>query len=368
MRGVALTLPRYLIRLYVQYFLAIYLAVLVVFLIADFGDRMKAYVAHRWLDVALLYWNKLLVAAQQLGPAAMLLGGSAAVSTLRKRGELTAMRALSFSPPALYLPVGLCALIAAALLVGFDEVVSTRASARVDDITVNRLQSWGDWRFHHTPTRWFRKGDRIFHLRGGDWERGFEDVTILTLSPDFGLARRIDAESMVHLDGTQWELEGFAQRDFFPGGSSPVEQGERRILDLGVRRSAFHIRPGRPEQMRVPELREQIATRAAMGLPTARFALALHNRFAYPLTGFAAAMLAVGLALRPGRKGHLTVALFEGLVVAVALWGLMVVGKALVLGGHLAAQAAAWAPFALLMLAAVVLWLRREGRLGRSGI
>jgi lipopolysaccharide export system permease protein len=96
--------------------------------------------------------------------------------------------------------------------------------------------------------------------------------------------------------------------------------------------------------------------------------LALHNRFAYPLTGFAAALLAVGIALRPGRKGHLTVALVEGLTVAVLLWGMMVVGKALTVAGHVPASAAAWAPFTVLVAAALVIWLRREGKLGWSGI
>lgn len=368
MKGPGGTLFRYVARLYLQYFLAIYLVVLVVFLIADYGDRVKTFVGQLWADVFLLYRNKALVAAQQLGPAAMLLAGSAAVSALRKRGELTAMKALSFSPAAIYLPIGLCALLGAGLLVLFDEVVATRAGAQVDEISVNRFNSWGDWRFHHSPARWFRLGERVFHLRGGDWERGFQEVTILTLSPSFELLERLDAQEMHRLGEGRWELRGVAERRFLPDRTSPVTTAERRILELEADASVFRIRTGRPEQMRLAELSEQISARSSVGLPAARFALALHHRLAYPLTGFAAALLAVGLALRPGRRGHLTVALFEGLTVAMALWGLLVVGKGMVLAERLSAPVAAWTPFAVLLLAAIGLWLRREGRLGKGGL
>jgi lipopolysaccharide export system permease protein len=90
--------------------------------------------------------------------------------------------------------------------------------------------------------------------------------------------------------------------------------------------------------------------------------LALHNRFAYPVTGFAATMLALALALRPKRRGHLTLALVEGIVVTMTLFGLLLVGKALVLGEHLPAFAAAWSPIAVLLILSGAMWWRAEGQ------
>ncbi|MHB8874084.1 MAG: LptF/LptG family permease [Myxococcaceae bacterium] len=364
MRG---TLFRYVLSLYLKYFLAIFVAVLAIFLIADFGDRVKAYASHPFLDILELYWNKLLVTAQVLGPAGLLLAASAGISTLRKRGELTALKALAFPPAALYLPVGACALVAALGLAAFDEYVVTKASAQVDEISHSRFQTWGDWSRWFRQQQWFRRGNRIFYLRGGDALHRFDDVTVLTLSPEFRLVSRLDARHMEHLEGTRWRLGGVEERRFEGPGPAvtTVAEGE---YDLGAPANAFRIRSGRPEQMRFAQLLEQIEARRQAGLSTQQWILALHNRFAYPLTGFAAALLAVGIALRPGRKGHLTVALVEGLTIAVVLWGLMVVGKALAIAGHLPAGLAAWAPFTVLVVAAAVLWLRREGMLGWSGI
>jgi lipopolysaccharide export system permease protein len=77
-----------------------------------------------------------------------------------------------------------------------------------------------------------------------------------------------------------------------------------------------------------------------------------------------AALLAVGLALRPGRRAHLTGALVEGLGISVALWALMVVLRTVVVAQRIPAGPAAWAPAAALAAAAAALWLRREGWLG----
>ena len=118
--------------------------------------------------------------------------------------------------------------------------------------------------------------------------------------------------------------------------------------------------------MRVPQLRQQLVARREVGLPTALFKLALHNRFAYGFAGLPAALLAVGLALRPGRRGHLTVAMVEGLAVVVVLWGMMVVGRTLATNAHLSPWLAAWMPSLVLAVASALLWLRTEGYVRRA--
>jgi lipopolysaccharide export system permease protein len=361
------TLFGYVARTYLRFAVGILAAVLAVFLVVDFVDRARSYHGEDWVwNVTLLYANKALVATHQLGPAALLLAAGTAVSALRKRGEVTAMQSLTFGPNALYVPVAVCVALACLGLVAFDEWVGVKASRRVDEITVQVFNRWGDYGLYHSPKQWFRRGDHIFFLRGGSAQEGFQNVAVLTVTPDFRLERRLDARTMHPVEGTRWKLGGVVERSFTKEGQSTVRQMEAAEYDLGVGSHTFRIRPGRPEQMPLPVLREQISARGEVGLETRQFSLALHNRFAYPLAGFPAAMLAVGLALRPGRKGHMTVAIVEGLLISVAMWGLMVVTRTLVLTERLAPAVAAWLPAVLLVVAAVLLWLRGEGRLGRS--
>ncbi|MDY7224869.1 LptF/LptG family permease [Hyalangium rubrum] len=356
------TLFFYVMRTYVRFAVGIFAAVLTVFLVVDFVDRARMYTGEGWVwDVMRLYANKALVASQQLGPAALLLAAGATVSTLRKRGEVTALRALTFGPASLYLPIGLCALLACAGLIAFDETVVVKASRRVDEISTQRFNRWGDWRLYYTPKQWFRRGEHVFFLRAGSAEQGFQDVAILTLTPDFKLSRRLDAEAMYPLDGTRWRLTGVVERSFSPEGRTSVKTLEEGEYDLGVPSRSFRIRPGRPEQLQVAELREQVAARTEVGLASRQYELALQNRFAYPMAGFPAALLAIGLALRQNRRGHLTAAIVEGLLIAVAMWGLMVVSRTLVMTERMAPALAAWLPSVVLIVAALALWLRREG-------
>lgn len=358
------TLFFYVVRAYVKSVVGIFAAVLTVFLVVDFVDRARAYTGEGWVwDVLRLYGNKALVATQQLGPAALLLAAGATVSTLRKRGEVTALRALTFGPSALYVPVGLCAVAACLGLIAFDEALVVKASRRVDEISTQRFNRWGDWRLYYTPKQWFRRGEHVFFLRAGSAEDGFRDVAILTITPGFQLSRRVDAEAMYPLAGTRWRLTGVVERSFSPDGGTRVRALDEVEYELGVPASSFRIRPGRPEQMRSSELREQIVARAEVGLASRQYELTLHNRFAYPMAGFPAALLAVGLALRPNRRGHLTVAIVEGLLIAVTMWGLMVVCRTLVMTERLPPMVAAWLPSVVLSVAALGLYLRREGLL-----
>lgn len=354
----------YVVRMFLGYCVSIFGVVLVIFIIADLGDRVRMVSKGEWMDVLELYGNKALVASLQLGPAALLLGASATVSTLRKRGELSALRSLTFGTQVLYVPIAVCSLVCAVGLWAFDEWVVTGAGERVDHLTVTRFNTWGDWRFFYSPKQWFRRGDRIFHLRHGDVERGFENVTILTLNPEFELLSRLDAEKMEFVSDTTWKLTNVVERRFRNQAHS-LHPSPLSIRELGLRREDLQIRQGRPEQMTVPRLLEQIAIRSRVGLSIRRFQLALHNRFAYPLTGVAAALLAVGLAMRPGRKGHLTVALMEGFAIAMALWVMMVVAKSLVLAERVVAWAAAWSPLLILLSVAVYLGARQEGWNGK---
>ena len=356
MRGLLL---RHVLKRYLVIVGAVLAGLLVVFLVADFVDRARAYTGPNWVrDVAELYGWKAVVATHQLAPAALLLASASLVSLLRRRGELTAILALGFGRRVLFLPVGAVALAAALVLGLLDEFVVGHASRRVDEITALRFHRWGDWRSYYERKQWFRHQDRILHLESGDVESGFHGVTVLRLTPEFELSERVDATRMEHAGGTRWRLVGVIRRVFDQRGGLKLTELPEETVDLGIPRSLLAIRPGRPEQMRVPVLRQQIRARREVGLPDRLYLLALGNRFAYPLAGVPAALLAVALALRPGRGTSLTGALVEGLAVTMGLWGLTVIGRALVSAGRMAPILAAALPILALTLALVaLLWV-----------
>jgi lipopolysaccharide export system permease protein len=59
------------------------------------------------------------------------------------------------------------------------------------------------------------------------------------------------------------------------------------------------------------------------------------------------------------------VAIVEGLLISVTMWGLMVVARTLATSERMAPAVAAWLPVVLLVVAAALLWMQGEGLLRR---
>jgi lipopolysaccharide export system permease protein len=357
---VSAILARYVARLYLLFFVGALWGAVTIFLVGDLGDRWELFLGKAARDVLDLFVNKAAVLVHQLTPVAMLLAAGATVSTLRKRGEWLGMQALGVSRWAVLVPVCGCAAFVSGAAMAWGEFVVTRAGPRVDRLMVQKFGLWGDYRFYYFPQSWFRVGDHLINVRGETDPAGvMHDVTVLELDQSFRLVARYDAQEFASLGGDRWRLGGVTGWRF--SGDGVALERAAGALDLclaGTTPSTFQLRVGRPEQMRLIDLLRQQEVRAQLGLGTERFVLATHERFAFPITGWVATVLAALLALRQERRGHLTLTLVEGLLVTVALFSLVIVGRRLALGHHLPVEVAAWLPALMPLGAALALWWR----------
>jgi lipopolysaccharide export system permease protein len=355
---------RYVARRALAAFLAALAGVVAVFLAVDFVDNSTAFRGEGWIPAVLeLYANKAAVVAYQVAPAALVLGAGIAASAFRQSREYTAMRAVGLGPWRLGGPIVAVALAAGLALVVLHDAVGVVAAQRAEEIRAVRFGGGADRRRFlaaREPKRWFRGADgrRIYHLRGNLPGGGFERVTVLELGEGFRLARRIDAVRMRPGEGDAWALEDVEERTFLPDGTVGLETSALKTFRFDEPPGAFSIVPGRPAELRWRTLSDQIEVRRRLGLPAARFALEKHNRLAYPLVGVPGVLLALALALRRGRKGHVSAALVEAVGVTLALWAVQGVAWALGTSGRVPPGVAAWAPDAFFL--AVGVWAVRR--------
>jgi lipopolysaccharide export system permease protein len=342
------------------------LGVVVIYLAVDYVDNSGSYTSVAgWLPRVLeLYANMAVVVVRQLAPAAMLLGAGIAASGFRQTREYTALRAAGLGPWRLAGPAVVVVLAFGVALVILHDAVGVRAAERVQEIRGFDFDKGGDRRSleaARAPKRWFRgqDGRHVYHLRGVLPGGGFQSVTVLELTPDFRLARRIDAGRM-RPDGAGWILEDVVDRSFRADGGLEVVQERSRRYQFDEPPDAFKVVPGNPAQMRWTALVEQIGVRGRLGLPTAEFELERDNRLAYPLAGVPGALLAMALALRANRKGHISAALIESVGVSLLFWGVQGITSALGLSGRVPPAVAAWTPDALFLLAGLwAVWRAR---------
>jgi lipopolysaccharide export system permease protein len=336
-------------------------AVVALFLVVDFAENAGVFRGPGWVRaVVALYANRAAVVAYQTAPAALLLAAAITASDLRRTREYTALRALGLGPWRVAGPVLAVAVAVAGGLAWMGEALVVEAAARADAIMANRFGRGPGLGRSAERKRWFRgrDGRRIYHLRGGGEGGVFERVTVLEVTDAFRLARRIDAERMEPGPGGAWILSRGAERTFGPGGRVETTAFEQRSFRFDEDPGAFAVRPGRPASMRRSALREQIELRRRLGLPAQDFALEWQQRLAYPLAVVPAGLLALGLALRRERRGHLTAALVEAVAISLSFWGVQAVCLSLGGAGRIPPAVAAWTPDAVFLVAG--LWALRR--------
>jgi lipopolysaccharide export system permease protein len=358
-------LARYVAARALLAFVAALTGVVAIFLLVDFVDNAASYAGPGWIPAVLeLYAYKAAVVVRQVAPAAMLLGAAVTASGFRQTREYTALRSVGLGPWWIAGPVVGAMLLAGVALVVLHEVVGVQAAERAEEIQATRFGRGGDLRRFQAarePKRWFRGSDgrRVYHLRGNLPDGGFERVTVYELAPDFTLARRIDAQRM-HPHGGAWMLQDVEDRTFAPDGTMRLERAATRRYEFQEPPDAFSVVAGRPGQMRWNTLLWQIKVRRQLGLRGLEFALERYNRLAYPLAGVPGALVAIALALRRNRKGHIATALVESVGVSLLFWGMQGVTWALGLSGRVPPWVAAWAPNALFVAAGM--WAVRRSR------
>jgi lipopolysaccharide export system permease protein len=345
----------YVARRTLAAFLGALAGVVAIFLAVDFVDNAASFTGPGWVPAVLeLYVNKAAVVVRQVAPAAMILGAGISVSTFRRTREYTAMRAVGLGPWRLAVPVIAVTILSGGALLVVHDLWGVEAAQRAEEIQALRFGRGGDRRRFEAarePKRWFRgkDGRRVYHLRGTLPEGGFARVTVLEVSGACARARRIDADRM-RPDGGGWILEDVEDRTFLPDGSVRFERSTTRRYEFPEPPEAFAVVPGRPTQMRWETLLSQLGIRRRLGLPVADFQLERYNRLAYPFAGVPGAMLALALALRRNRKGHIAAALVESVGVSLLFWGTQGVTWAMGLSGRVEPWLAAWAPNVLFLV------------------
>jgi lipopolysaccharide export system permease protein len=343
--------------------LAAQAGVLAIYLAIDFVDNASAFAGPGWVRAVLeLYANKAAVIAYQTAPAALVLGAAIAASGFRQTREWTALRSVGLGPWRLAVPILAVALLFGGSMALLNDVVGVHAAERAEEIQATRFQRGGSarrWETVRQPKRWFRSPDgrRIYHLRGQRAGGGFEGATILEVDTEFRLVRRIDASSMSPAE-RGWILADVEDRQFLADGTVRLESAGERRFEFAEPPEAFALVPGRPAQMRYAVLGEQILLRRQLGQPVAEFELERNGRGSAALVGAPAALLALALALRANRKGHIAAALVEAVGISLALWSMQGTALAMGLSGRAPPVVSAWAPI-LVLAAAGLLALRR---------
>lgn len=358
-------LDRYLARTYLRVALSTFLSIIAVILVIDFADRAYSFKGEGWFrNMLRLYANLAIDLGYQAAPSAFLVAAGITVSSFRSQGELVGYLALGNRPGRLIATLLLTVSFACLGLLVLHETVAVDAARRAEEIKIRDFRRPQNIGAYFQQSQWFRSGKWVYNLRERT-DGGFRDVTLYELDDRFSLVRRIDAATMTPFEGG-WEF-GHATVSLFRGGErTDRQQVERLELALPERPEDFQIRTGRPRHLQIGELLSQIRLRQRLGLEDVGYRQELFRRVAFPFSAVPASLVAIRLALRRNRRGHLAASLGEGILLSLLLWTLFTVFQAFGLSGAISPAVSGLAPLAIFLVLGLCLGAFQDLSFGRK--
>ncbi len=345
---------RYLAGSFTKTSFATLAGVLAVVLVVDFADRAYSFKGEGWVwNVIHLYVNLAADFGYQIAPAALVLAAGITVSSLRVQGELTAFRALGYRPAMMIGAIlTACALICTGIIF-INEWVVVGAARKAEEIKRTAFsRKPGDFRAYLEQQRWFRSGDWVYNLRDAT-DTGFHSVSLYEFDASFRLIQRIDAAAMDWDHGKAWELTDVTVSTFADGQREGAQTFDHTSIELPETLDDLRIKTGKPRQMSMFQLFDQVRLRQRLGLLDLEFKHELYNRISYPYASVAGALIAIRLALRRHRSGHLATAMAEALGISLLMFTLWTVFRAMGISGILSPGVAAVSPLVTLALIGV---------------
>lgn len=346
---------RILDRYLAKEFLRIFTFSLVVFLalsaIVDLFDRLSRFLDVSGMVVIQYYVYRLPWFGFQVMPVAVLLAALFSLGKMARHNELLAMKMGHLSTVRIIVPplvLGLIVSVAAFIL---GESIVPQMNERALDAYRVKVQKVSPFQRTKNNDIWYRaKGNRFLHVSLLDVASGgVRGLTVFELSPDFKLARRIDAKEARWQDG-RWHLQDGEIAWTKPDGTFQVDPFTHLTLYLEEQPTDLARVVREAEEMTSSELREYIERLAKTGVNSVRYQVDLAAKSSMAFTNLVMAFIGIAFALRTGKRGVMA---WTGACVVVAVCYSILNSFSISLGrgGVLSPLVAAWLPNALFAVA-----------------
>lgn len=340
-------LDRYIIRKYLVIFSLVFLALLWIFIIITFFERIDNVYEHKKSIALLLDFIRYSLPEfiHYILPITALTATLLCLGLLTKTNEITAMKACGISVYRIVLPVLFMAVIASFLSFYLQENVLPYANKKAEEIW-NRINDVPPRSYSYLDQRWVlgKEKNRIYYYQYFDPEEAaFSQLSIYDIDPAaWSFKRRLYSEKG-YLKERDLFLENCWFREFEAGKPVKYEKREEMNLRLVEGKDYFLKRKKEPDQMSYGELRKYIKEIEERGFETQKFKVALNYKISFPLVSLIMTLLGIPFAFSMGRKGTL-VGIGLSIVIAMVYWGTIAIFRGLGNASYLNSFLAAWAP------------------------
>jgi lipopolysaccharide export system permease protein len=338
---------RYLFREYAKIFLMCFSGLMTIYLVIDFFDKVRRFLAYdEWTYILMYLALKVPAITFQIIPLSVLMATLLTLGLLSRNNEITAFRACGVSLPWIASPFLTFAVMMTLVLLFFSSTVIPLATSKAEEIRVVSIEKKSASAVVKLPQPWTRvDADSLLHVssiaRGG---ATLADVQLFHFDHAFRLIDMTEAQEAHYADGS-WTLHKGFHRRFNRNGSMTLTEFDRKPIVLALIPNDFiGGLAGEPELMTFQEIRESRGRLYQHGSQFARLLTDYYGRIAFPLVTVVMVLVGIALSLRRSgsRGGSMAMGIGQALVVGFLYWTAHSIAIAFGRGGVLAPLVAGW--------------------------
>ncbi len=338
-------LERYLLREYLKIFSLALSALVIIYLLVDFFEKIRKFVEYGAgaLPVLAFFSFKLPRIIFDVTPLALLIATVLMLSSFARTHEITAIKASGVSLIRVMIP-----LLGMGLAVGFVLLMANRSfiaktTVQAKMIKQTQIEKKPQTGYFKQQQVWLRLDSHTFlnvQLIEPSQEVMY-GVSLYRLTPDFSLQETLEAKELRYENG-QWLMVNGVYRTFGPDSTMHTEVFEKRPLTLDRKPEDFQNIMLKEDEMTYQELEQYQERLSREGFNARRYQVELSSRLALPFVSLIMVLVGIPSGLRGGPRTGLAKGIGLCLIIAVGYWFVLSLSISLGRGGVLPPVLSAW--------------------------
>jgi len=318
------TLHRYIFHLFIKNLFLTLIALLGLFLVIDFFDRVDHIIENEVsFSIAAQYFlYKIPLTFSLMLPIAVLISTLFTIGILSKNSEITAMRASGLTISWIGRPIFVSTLLLSFFSLIINETLVPHSQRRVREIYNIDIRKKTETGSYSQKDYWWRSGNQFQSVNIFDSRTNIlHEFSRFEISPNFEVRQRLLAQEVQYLNpALGWNMQGVVDYNFKP--DQPPAATRRSSLPLIIPETPkdFYGAETDPDTMSYGQLKEFIADQSANGLAIGGYMADLHAKVAFPFVVFIVALLALPFAMIPARTGNMALSFMAGTLIGFSYY------------------------------------------------
>ncbi|MFC1823759.1 LPS export ABC transporter permease LptG [Thermodesulfobacteriota bacterium] len=307
-------LSKYIIFETLKIFMLCIVCFLFLYLIIDFFQKIDNFLeadVSSGVIFSYFFYKAPFITTQMVPPAAMI-SVVIALSLMKKRSEVDALKACGINLFSVYQPIIMTSLGIGLVVFLVSEIVVPYTSSKCNLIWNTEVEKHDRDQFYRRNHIFYRGPNSIYWIRSFDKQKNtLDNLAFYFFDNSFRLIKRIDARKGVWEKG-KWKIMDGIIQEWKRKGDYDVKKFKKMEVKLAHKPDSFVRVTRKPEEMGFWQLKRYAVRVRQEGYDNTKYLVDMHLKMSFPLISFILAFIGIPLSLGI-QKGGIPLAVTLGI-------------------------------------------------------